>query len=81
MSDAEQKPAPRKKKTPRPKGPVCPGCGKALPAGRGVCPECGYMTGWFRTRIYVGCLAVALGFLGILTMIYLMFTAPPMPPQ
>jgi hypothetical protein len=37
------------------------------------------MTAWFRTRIYVGCAAVLLGFLGILAMIYTMFNPPPMP--
>lgn len=48
---------------------ACAGCGKPMGAGRGVCPECGHMTTWFKLRFYVGggCAVVAL--LGILLML------------
>lgn len=25
-----------------------------MPAARSVCPECGFMTKWFKLRLYVG---------------------------
>jgi len=44
----------------------CKKCGKAMPASRGVCPECGHMDTWFQVRLYVGCASLLLGGLAIL---------------
>ena len=43
----------------------CPGCDKPLPVNRHVCPECGYVSPWFKVRFYLGCLFAILAFLGV----------------
>jgi len=35
---------------------------------RGVCPECGFMTPWFRIRLYGGCFGIILAVCGILAL-------------
>ena len=41
----------------------CPACEKEIPANRGVCPECGHQSTWFKMRLYLGCLGVLFGFI------------------
>jgi hypothetical protein len=43
---------------------------------RGVCPECGHMTTWFKVRFYVGGCFVVIAFLGLMFMAFLAITAP-----
>lgn len=62
MTEEKQKPA-----RTRP----CPQCGKEVHAARGVCPECGYMSTWFKARVGIGCLFLGLGGLAILANIAL----------
>jgi len=55
----------------------CPACGKSMPRQRGVCPECGHMSPWFKIRLGVGCVSIAIGFSGMLLMLYLALSASP----
>ena len=69
-------------KKPEPSRP-CPQCEQPLPIARGVCPECGYMTTWFRIRFFGGCafalFAIAMIFLMLLSALYGL--APTVPEQ
>ena len=40
---------------------------------RGVCPECGHMTAWFKVRLFIGGFFALLALFGILLMLF----APP----
>ncbi len=33
----------------------CPACNEPMGINRGVCPECGHQTTWFKFRLYLGC--------------------------
>lgn len=48
---------------------LCPNCGKPMPKQRGVCPECGGMTSWFKVRMALGCVAVGIFVLGLVSMV------------
>ena len=48
---------------------VCPLCAKPLPKNRGVCPECGGMTNWFKMRLVFGCVSVLFFVLAMLGML------------
>ena len=47
---------------------VCPECEAKVHVHRGVCPECGHMTTWFKVRLYVGCGSLLLAGIGFLAM-------------
>lgn len=47
----------------------CGGCGAPLPPGRGVCPECGYVSTWFKVRFLVGCFFALLAIAGVGAMV------------
>ena len=57
-----------KKSTPPPSTRQCPGCGGEVEARRGVCPECGHMTTWFKIRFFGGCAAVFFALTGIVAL-------------
>ena len=51
----------------------CPQCGEPMGKTRGVCPECGHMTAWFKVRLFIGGFFALLALFGILLMLF----APP----
>ena len=53
----------------RPSERLCRGCGAPLPPSRGVCPECGHVTTWFKVRFLAGCLFALLAIAGVGAMI------------
>ena len=57
----------------------CPQCGTPLPVSRHVCPDCGYVSTWFKIRFGVGCLFAALAIAGVGFMIFLAITQTPPP--
>ena len=41
-----------------------------MPANRGVCPECGHQSTWFKFRLYFGCAGALFAFIVIMIMAY-----------
>lgn len=43
---------------------------------RGVCPECGYQTPWFKFRFYTGCAGAIFAFIVISMMLIMALFGP-----
>lgn len=48
----------------------CAQCGQPMGRTRGVCPECGHMTPWFKIRLFAGGGCAIIAFIGILIMLF-----------